>query len=96
MSNIDEVIALGTRQGRICPQPQRWKELWELLPNRERKGAGWIPPLPFILAAWWETDDAQKQDRFLAHLRWAEEHGALDTVIEYLSKLQESDWHFKE
>jgi hypothetical protein len=37
---------------RVCPVPQRWNELWEMLPDRKRVGNGWEPPLPLILAAW--------------------------------------------
>lgn len=96
MLAIEEAIAIGTKDGRICPQPQRWNELWELLPNRERKGAGWTPPLPLILAAWWETSDTQKQERFYEHLIWAENHDALGAVLNFLKKLQNSNGHFKE
>lgn len=96
MPAIEEAIAIGTKDGRICPQPQRWNELWELLPNSERKGASWTPPLPLILDAWWETSDSQKQERFREHLLWTEKHNAFGAVLNFLKKLQNSDWHFKE
>ena len=38
--------------GRVCPNPQEWQALWEMLPDKKRVGAGWAPPLPLILAAW--------------------------------------------
>ena len=45
------LIAYCRENSRVCPMPQRWNALWELLPNRKRVGGGWEPPLPLILAA---------------------------------------------
>lgn len=47
-SDLETYIGL---EGRVCPIPTRWNELWELLPGRHRVGSGWVPPLPLILGA---------------------------------------------
>ena len=39
-----------------------------MLPNREPRGAGWEPPLPLILAAWWEASHSSKRARLKEHL----------------------------
>jgi hypothetical protein len=78
--------------GWICPQPQKWQELWDLLPVKERTGGGWNPSLPLILAAWWDATDCSKQARFLEHLAWAETHGTIEEALDYLRKLNPSDW----
>ena len=49
--------------GRVCPVPRRWNELWEMLPARRRGGRGWEPPLPLILAAWWSVSISGKNHR---------------------------------
>jgi len=77
----------------VCPQPQRWNELWELLPERRRVGAGWEPALPLILGAWWHTSDAEKRSRFLSHICWAAEHGALSKVASFIKSLGPEQWH---
>jgi hypothetical protein len=86
-------IAELETSGRICPQPLRWNELWEMLPERKRVGNGWNPPLPLILAAWWEASDEAKHSRFLGHLEWADEHGTASSVVAFLRGLAEGDWY---
>jgi hypothetical protein len=71
MKTLNEVLAECEAHGRVSPQPQKWNELWELLPDRRRQGAGWEPPLPLILAAWHDSSDAEKRERLRLHLRWA-------------------------
>jgi hypothetical protein len=70
-----------------------WNQLWELLPDRKRVGLGWQPPLPLILAAWWETTDQDKQQRLLKHIHWAYDHGVLEKINQYLRSLSENQWH---
>ena len=92
-AELEEVLAFSQAEQRVCPQPQRWNELWELLPNKKRVGAGWEPPLPLILGAWWHTSDAEKRSRFLTHIHWAAEHGALPTVTSFIKSLYPEQWH---
>jgi hypothetical protein len=70
----------------------RWNELWEMLPDRNRKGLGWEPPLPLILAAWWETSALEKRNRFEEHLIYAERKGILEEVAVFLRSLPEDQW----
>ena len=90
---LKALLAYVTAEDRICPQPQRWNDLWELLPNRERVGSGWRPSLPLILGAWSHTSDSEKSDRFHQHIHWANDHGALERVNSFLRELDESQWH---
>ena len=73
--------------------PRDWHKLWEILPNRKRKGGGWEPSLPLILAAWNCTTEEQKQERFFYHLKYADTHGVLDKVSRFLINLSESEWY---
>lgn len=93
MGSVDEVLAIATQQGRVCPQPPQWSALWEMLPGRKRSGSGWQPPAPLILAAWWEASDQEKRERLASHIRYAAENGALDAVAKYLSSLTDEQWH---
>jgi hypothetical protein len=79
-------------KGRVCPVPQRWNELWEMLPARRRVGHGWEPPLPLILAAWWDTSAFMKRALFQEHLRYAAAYGVLGDINRYLRALPEEDW----
>jgi hypothetical protein len=46
-----------------------------------------------ILAAWWETSDEQKQQRFEQHIRWAYEHQAFEKVDKIIRSLSEDQWY---
>lgn len=95
MKTPDDIIAECLAVGRVCPQPQSWSLLWNLLPDRRRLGNDWEPPLPLILAAWSFTSDSAKLDRFMLHLKWAESRGAMDTVTDFLDSLKPCDWYNK-
>ncbi len=71
--------------------PMRWKELYDLLPDKRRVGAGWVPPLPLILGAWPEPA-LLKMLRLEEHLRWACDHEVLNKVDQFLRGLSEIDW----
>ncbi len=71
---------------RVCLKPQKWQELYEAMiqvyPDRKR-------PAPLQLAAWNETNDAEKRNRFCMHLEFALSAGVADKVLE---KTSENDW----
>jgi hypothetical protein len=92
-ATLDDLMAEVCKERRVCPQPMVWNRLWELLPDRRRVGLGWEPPLPLILAAWWEASDHEKRGRFHSHLRWASEHGAIEPVVNLISNMKPEDWH---
>jgi hypothetical protein len=64
-----------------------------MLPNRTRRGSGWNPPLPLILAGWWDSSPRQKKERFLEHLAWAQREGVVDAVVGVLRTLGTADWY---
>jgi len=78
--------------GRVCPSPDSWNGLWEMLPGRARTGGGWNPPLPLILAAWSVAADGEKAARLALHIRWAADHGVLGDVDVFLRGLPEDQW----
>ena len=80
--NLIKNIVVGKR---VCPVPMKWKDLWVLLPKDA--------PKPLILAAWRETTDMEKKNRFIQHINIAESHGILDLVEAFLIALTEEDWH---
>lgn len=78
--------------------PREWNRLFEILKNKQQKpSGGWEPPLPLILAAWWDTIPAAKVLRFHEHLEWAGKNGQLDEIGEFLRSLTEEQWaHYGE
>ncbi len=96
MIDINIVLAEVDKNERVCLQPSRWNELWEMLPNKQRKGAGWDPSPPLILAAWWDSPILLKKLRMREHLVWAEKQKCLDTVYAFLLNMKEEDWYHGE
>jgi len=89
---LQALLTFCRSNGRVCPQPLRWKELWEMLPDKKRNGLGWCPSLPLILAAWWEASLTEKRNRLEEHLIYAEDKGILENVGAFLRGLPEDQW----
>ncbi len=90
--SVESLVAYCRENKRVCPLPQLWNRLWEMLPNRRRVGVNWQPPPPLILAAWHHTPWLFKMLRLAEHIEWAEQHGALESVANFLRELREEDW----
>ena len=93
MVTLQDVIDEAERNDRVCPQPRQWKELYEMLPDKRRKGTGWDAPLPFILAAWWDAPEASKILRLREHIRRAADHNCLSEIYDYFRVIPEDNWH---
>jgi len=87
-----------TANNRLCPNPQRWNDLYRMLINTKQKPfGGWGPSAPLILAAWGHTMPIEKQLRFKGHIQWASDNNQTEEVGKYLRSLSENDWtHFGE
>ncbi len=95
---FDSLWEFCTAEKRLCPNPQCWNDLFNMLNNKKQKAnGGWEPSLPLILGAWHFTMPIEKQLRFKEHIQWAESSHQLDEVGKYLRALKEDDWtHFGE
>jgi hypothetical protein len=80
-------------EGRICPQQNRWHELWEMLPDRYRGDDDWNPPLPLIFDQWDNTTVQEKMQRLKDHIRYAAEKNLLDRVEKFIKGLAPDEWH---
>jgi hypothetical protein len=60
MASYEDLIAEINKNNRVCPQPLKWNELYELLLSN-KKELNNKPSLPLILAAWWDTASKGKK-----------------------------------
>ncbi len=73
--------------------PDKWIDLYKMLPETKRVGSGFEPSAPLVLAAWYEASDSLKRERLFKHLGWASDHQALNVVGKFLRSLPEDQWH---
>ena len=59
---LESLLTYCRERSRVCPMPDRWNELWEILPGREHTA------LPLILGGWWDSGDGEKAARLAEHL----------------------------
>jgi len=82
-------------EGRVCPMPIFWDDLWKILPDRKQgENGGWNPSLPLILAAWRDTTAKQKRQRLIQHIQHAVDRGVLEKVDEFLRELKPDQWAY--
>ena len=85
----DDVMVEARRNNRVCPKPERWQQLFEMLPDKLPKQ----PSAPLTGAAWTSTPSLSKRMSLREHIEWAETHGVLDQVFAFLKQLPENEWH---
>ena len=83
---VEDVINFARSRGRVCPLPDAWRQLWEILPNADGDA-----PAPLIHDAW-SLPPRSKMNRMREQLEFADRHGVLHEVDAFLRTLSESDW----
>lgn len=63
-----------------------WNSLWRLLRDEN-------VPKPLILGDWYDTNNADKQARFFEHIRYAQEHRRLSSIVSYMNRLEINQWY---
>jgi hypothetical protein len=89
MNELEELLEFCRTDGRVCPMPQKWAELFEKITNSA--GRSEIPP-PLILAAWWHTSDSEKRERLALQLRCISDASALREIESFLTSLRHDEW----
>ncbi len=89
----DQVMVEVRKNNRVCPKPEHWWPIYDLLPDRTRTERGPEPSQPLSGAAWKDTPSLAKRMVFREHVEWAAAHSALDAFYAAIGQLEESDWH---
>lgn len=92
MTEKEKLLKYCEDNDRVCPMPLKWNDLFQLLPNKKRKGAGTVPLAPLILAAWHNSSNLEKILRLKEHIEWADSHGALVKISKFIYSLKENQW----
>jgi hypothetical protein len=91
---LDEVLLEARRGNRVCPVPEKWLLLYEIL-QIAAAGKPWpLPAPPLTGKGWTGTRALAKRMCFREQLEWAAAHGCVGKVFDFLQNLPESDWHY--
>ena len=89
---LDNVLSICTRNGRISVQPHAWIHLHELLSHFDQNNADKLLA-PLILSGWSYSADWEKSLRMKDHVSWANRNNCLLEVKNFLNELSEEDWY---
>ncbi len=89
--NIDAAMLVARRNNRVCPRQERWEEFYRLLLAQQPAGKA-KPPAPATGAAWSVTPSLTKRLCFREQVEWADRHGLLGPVMEFMVALDEGEW----
>jgi hypothetical protein len=85
----DTLMVVARRNNRVCPQPASWTQLYHALGGA---GADDLPPPPVERWLWTKLSSLQKRLFFREYIEWAERHGKLGRVADFMDGLVESEW----
>ena len=83
------LMVVARRNNRACPRPVPWAALYDLLEGDRHQDLLEPPVQPWL---WSHLSGLQKRLRFREHLEWAERHGQLGLVAQFMGGLAEGDW----
>jgi len=91
-TQIAEFLQTIKSQGHSSPAGRYWDDFYKLLCQLAAQSNSTLPPIPLILAASGESDEA-KHGRLREQLRWAKANGHLVAALALLQKLDSSNWN---
>jgi hypothetical protein len=94
--SVLEAMDEARRNRRVCPAPEAWLQLYEMLPGKRQVGRTWEPQPPIPREAWEITASINKRMCLRDHIEWADKQGCLNEVLAFLKSLPEESWHHTE
>jgi hypothetical protein len=89
---LEGAMLVARRNNRVCPRPDRWQQMFALLPPRKTLRGMQQPPVPPTGAAWAVTPPLTKRLCFREHIEWAEAQGVLESIMGLMQTMAEADW----
>ena len=90
---VEDVMVEARRNNRVCPMPQQWSELYQMLPGKKLRSNVWTPTEPLLGAAWTATPSLAKRMCFREHVEWAASHDFLEDLHTFITALPEQQWY---
>jgi hypothetical protein len=81
------------RNNRVCPQPAKWQQLYQMLTVKSQPDSGRQLAPPPVGTAWLETPPLAERMFFRDQLEWAAAHECIEDVFSFLKRLPEPHWY---
>ncbi|HZY20171.1 MAG TPA: hypothetical protein VFE82_17000 [Ramlibacter sp.] len=91
--SADDVMRIARRNDRVCPLPAVWRKMYMLLPVARQGEQVSRAAFPLDRLSWQVTSDLNKRLRLREQIEWAQAHGGLRELRDFLLGLNESEWH---
>ena len=90
---LEDVLLEARRNNRVCPQPAKWQQLYQMLTVKSQEDSGRQLNPPPVGTAWLETPPLTKRMFFRDHVEWAAAHECIEDVFAFLKRLPEPHWY---
>jgi hypothetical protein len=87
--SVGTLMVRARKNNRCCPRSGPWRRLYLMLGGLHSAD---LPLPPASETAWKSVPDLQKRLRFRDYLEWADSHGQLAEVVDFMDSLSETDW----
>lgn len=91
---LDEVLQEARRGNRVCPQPESWHALFEILQRHAAVKQLKLPASPLTGKSWKATPSLAKRMCLREQVEWAAAHGCLTPLYDGLKSIPDTDWHY--
>ena len=92
-STLEACLTEARKNNRVCPQPAKWQQLYQMLRSKALQAPDVEPTPPILVPAWLETPPLTKRMCFREHVEWAAAHGCIEDVYAFLKRLPEQHWY---
>ena len=90
--NKEDLIKYCLDNNRICPMPQKWAEVGEIIKIKPGQ-PGYLTPL--ILGGW-DSSDEEKRDKLKKQIDYASKDTEMfEKLKNFILSLKDDDWHYK-
>ena len=86
-----DLIDYCNKFDRVCPWPDYWLKMYDLLPKKFENTKIQYAPSPLILVGW-DTQSKYKKKRLNEQIKWAQDTGVFILVDKFLRELNEENW----
>lgn len=92
-SGADLLTQEAKRNNRVCPKPDQWRQLHDMLRARAPQASAAALAPPFAGTEWQRTTSLAKRLSFRSLIDWTIANALVEDALRFLRALPEDQWH---